>query len=175
MINLAQQEVKDYKDKMDDLFRVPILDENNKSNIETYITPTSAVTKNYEAESKTFAEEMTRVIAKDSNKDKDRAAIQTQEIIGTVGNEKLMIGEDVSALSQEDKDDLSRIEVEGFNLFKGKVRQRNSFQQLFGLDEFGEQVSDERSTDNYEIRRKRIIDGKVSYEVKNKSMEARFS
>jgi hypothetical protein len=172
MINLAQQGVKDYKDKMDDLFRVPILDENNKSNIETYITPASAVTKNYEAESKTFAEEMTRVIAKDSNKEKDRAAAQTQEVIGTVGNEKLMIGEDVSALSQEDKDDLPRIEVEGFNLFKGKVRQRGSIAQFFGADEFGEQVSDERSTDNYEIRRKRIIDGKVSYEVQNISMEA---
>ena len=172
MINLAQQEVKDYKDKMDDLFRVPILDENNKSNIETYITPAAAVTKNYEAESKTFAEEMTRVIDKDKKTDKNTAAIQTQEIIGTVGNEKLMIGEDVSALSQEDKDDLSRIEVEGFNLFKGKVRQRGSIRQLLGFDEFGEQVSDERSTDNYEIRRKRIIDGKVSYEVQNMSMEA---
>ena len=172
LLNLAKEDIKNYKERMDELFKVPMLGENNKSNVETYITPASAVTKNYEAESKTFAEEMTRIIDADSNTDKNRAARQTQEVIGTLGNIKLMIGEDVSALSQEDKDDLSRIEVEGFNIFKGKVRQRGPIAQFFRFDEFGSQVSDERSTDNYEIRKKRIIDGKVSYEVQNISMEA---
>ncbi len=171
MLQLAEKEVADYKSRMDNLFKVPILKTPSESNIETYLGPSSAVTKDYEAETKSFAAAMTRVDT-GGTKDKDEQARQAQEIIGTVGNEKLKIGEDVSTLSEEDKNNLPIIEAEGFNIFKGKVEQTYSLSRFFGADEFSTQVKEDRSSENYLIRRKKIVDGKVFYENQNMSMEA---